>query len=153
MAADRWGELEDKLTGRCMRPEDPEYGRAREVWAARHNERRPALVVYAADVADVQSAVRFARERDLPLVPRSGGHSFAGYSTGDGQIVLDLTGLGGVRVESPGAVLAGAGNRSIDLYEALAPQNLTVAAGGCVSVGLPAWRWEVGSATSRGSTG
>lgn len=92
------GELEAALTGEVVRPGDPAYDEARAIWNASH-DCRPALVVRCAGTADVIRAVEFARSQDLPVAVRGGGHSIAGFSTCDGGIVIDLSGMKGVRVD------------------------------------------------------
>ncbi|HEY7706487.1 MAG TPA: FAD-binding oxidoreductase [Gaiellaceae bacterium] len=62
-------------------------------------DRYPALVVRPNDAADVAAAVRFARDQDLVVAVRSGGHSIPGFSTCDGGIVVDLSRMRGARVE------------------------------------------------------
>jgi FAD/FMN-containing dehydrogenase len=80
---------QDVFQGSVIRPEHSEYEEARAVYNAVH-DRRPALIVQAAGVDDVRAAVRLARDHDLPLAVRGGGHSVAGFSTCDDGIVLDL---------------------------------------------------------------
>src|SRR2546427_9856973 len=53
-------------------------------------ERHPELIVRPLDVADVVTAVRFAREAGLPVAVRGGGHGVAGHCVGDGSLVVDL---------------------------------------------------------------
>ena len=80
-------------------PEDPRYEEARRIWNG-NVDRRPALIVRCRGVADVRAAVNFAREQNLLVSVRGGGHSAAGYSTNDGGIVIDLSGMKGVRVDA-----------------------------------------------------
>ena len=84
-------DLARTLRGRVVVPGDHGYRAARLVWNARYDAARPSAVVEAADAADVRRVVEFARERELRLVARGGGHSFAGYSTGN-WLVVDLAG-------------------------------------------------------------
>jgi FAD/FMN-containing dehydrogenase len=90
--------LHAAVRGEIVRPGDPGYDEARAVYNARH-DRRPALIVRAAGVADAIAAVNHARERGLPLAVRGGGHSIAGFSTCDGGLVLDLGPMRGIRVD------------------------------------------------------
>ena len=71
-------------------PEDPGYDDARQIW--NHViDRHPALIVRCSGVADVISAVGFARSEGLPVAVRGGAHSVAGFSTCDGGSVVDLS--------------------------------------------------------------
>ncbi|QLG47820.1 FAD-binding oxidoreductase [Natrinema halophilum] len=83
--------------GDVVSPSDEEYDAARAIWNGMI-ERFPALVARCAGVADVVAAVTFAREHDLPLAVRGGGHNVAGTAVCDGGIVVDLTEMNGVRV-------------------------------------------------------
>ena len=97
-------ELGAKLRGPLIRREDAGYEEARKVYNAMH-DRRPALIVQAAGVADVMAAVRFAGERDLLLAVRGGGHSVPGFGTADDAVVIDLSRMRSVDVD-PGAMTA-----------------------------------------------
>ncbi|HEX5936492.1 MAG TPA: FAD-binding oxidoreductase [Actinomycetota bacterium] len=88
----------DAFSGEVVLPEDAGYDRARAVWNGMI-DRSPALVARCADVDDVRRTVRLARDQDLPLAVRCGGHSLAGFSTCDDGIVLDLSPLRDVRVD------------------------------------------------------
>jgi hypothetical protein len=90
--------LESRLLGSVVRSTDEEYDSARRVQNLFY-DRFPALVVRAADAADVIRAVEFARDYDLKLAVRSGGHSVAGFGTVDGGLVLDLSGMKAVSVD------------------------------------------------------
>jgi hypothetical protein len=89
----------DRFTGQIVRPDDPEYEQARIVWNAMA-DKRPALIARCAGVDDVVTAVRFAREQDLVVAVRGGGHSVAGFSTCDGGIVIDLSRMRGVTIDA-----------------------------------------------------
>ena len=89
--------LETSVRGQVIRPNDRRYDEHRRVWNG-SIDRRPALIVRCAGVADVSAAVRFAREHDLLAAVRGGGHSFPGLSTCDGGIVIDLGAMNGIEL-------------------------------------------------------
>jgi hypothetical protein len=97
------------LRGALLRPGGAGYDDARHI----HNamiDRRPALIVRCAGVADVLTAVRFAREHELLLSVRGGGHGMPGFAVCEGGLMLDLSGLTGVQVDPDRrTVCAGAG--------------------------------------------
>jgi hypothetical protein len=84
--------------GELIRPEDPTYDEHRKVWNG-SIDRFPALIARCAGVADVISAVRFARRTGLETAVRGGGHSFPGLSVCDGGVVVDLGPMKGIRVD------------------------------------------------------
>jgi len=90
--------------GIVMRPEDAAYEQARRVFNARF-DRHPGLIVRPVDANDVAAAVQFARSEDLLTAVRSGGHSYAGYSTCDGGLVIDLSQMKGLQVDRESAVV------------------------------------------------
>lgn len=92
------GRLRDTFRGQLILPSDPQYHSARIVWNA-IADRRPAIVARCTRVEDVVAAVRFAHDHDLVVAVRGGGHSVAGFSTCDGGMVIDLSGLRAVQVD------------------------------------------------------
>jgi FAD/FMN-containing dehydrogenase len=96
--------LRERFRGQVVLPGDQEYDQARAVWNATADA-YPAAVARCAQVEDVVAAVRLAREHDLLVAVRGGGHSYPGFSTCDGGLVVDLSPLAGVRVD-PGRRVA-----------------------------------------------
>src|SRR5258706_1472697 len=86
------------LSGQLIPPGDPEYESARKLWNGMI-DRYPALIVRCANRVDVANAVGFARECDLPVAVRGGGHNSAGNAICDGGLVIDLSRMKGVQVD------------------------------------------------------
>jgi FAD/FMN-containing dehydrogenase len=91
-------DLKASLRGPLLLAGDPGYEESRRV-LNRSIDKRPALVVQPTGVADVRNAVTFARERELLVAVKCGGHSFGGKSTCDGGMQIDLARLRGVRID------------------------------------------------------
>jgi len=91
-------ELSAGLRGDLVGRDDPDYDEARKIWNG-SIDRRPGLIARCAGVADVISAVKFARTFGLPTAVRSGGHSFPGLSIANDAFVIDLGLMKGVRVD------------------------------------------------------
>jgi FAD/FMN-containing dehydrogenase len=94
-------QLREQVRGEVIAPDDDGYEQARRVYNAMI-DRRPAVVVRCANAGDVVATVNFAREHQLDLAVRGGEHSVPGFGTCDGGVVVDLSGMRGVRVD-PGA--------------------------------------------------
>lgn len=90
--------LRQQVRGAVLLPDDAGYDEARALWNAMH-DKRPAVIVRATGVADVIAAVRFARENDLLLAIKGGGHSLPGFSCCDDGLMLDLSLMKGIRVD------------------------------------------------------
>jgi FAD/FMN-containing dehydrogenase len=90
--------VQDGFRGELLRPADPGYEDARRVWNGSIS-RFPALIARCAGVADVITAVRFARDTGLLVAVRGGGHSFPGLSVCDGGLLIDLSPMKGIRVD------------------------------------------------------
>jgi FAD/FMN-containing dehydrogenase len=91
-------ELRESILGEVITPADPRYDETRAVWNAMI-DKRPALIIRCAGVADVIAAAQFARSQELEIAVRGGGHSLPGFSTTDGGIVIDLSAMKGIRVD------------------------------------------------------
>ncbi len=91
-------ELSAAVRGEIIQAADPGYDEARKVFNAMI-DRRPRLIVRAADTADVIAAVNFAREEGMLVSVRGGGHNVAGFGTNDGGLVIDLSRMRAIRVD------------------------------------------------------
>jgi hypothetical protein len=90
--------LQASVRGQVLRPGEEGFDAARHVWNGMI-DRTPALIVRCAGAADVITSIAFARDHNLPLAVRGGGHSAAGNGVCDGGLVLDLSGMKGIRVD------------------------------------------------------
>ena len=90
--------LRASIRGEVLRSGDVAYDVARSVWNAMI-DRRPAVIVRALDAADVAAAVTFARDSELPISVRGGGHNVAGHAVGDGAVMIDLSAMRAVSVD------------------------------------------------------
>jgi len=87
------------ISGRVIRPDDPEYDKARTAFYGGF-DRRPAAIVRVANANDVSRVISFARESGTEFVVRSGGHGVAGYGQPDGGIVLDLKDMRSLEIDA-----------------------------------------------------
>jgi FAD/FMN-containing dehydrogenase len=113
MTTARIDSLRSSVRGVVLQPGDATYDTARKVYNAMI-DKRPALIVRCVDAADVIAAVNHAREEGMLVAIRGGGHNGGGLGTCEGGLVIDLSGMKGVRVDpvartarvAPGSVWA-----------------------------------------------
>ena len=118
-----------QLRGELIRPSDSNYNETRKVYNGMI-DKRPGLFVMCVDVADVMAAVNFGRDNNLLVAIRGGGHNGGGLGLCDGGIVIDLSGLKFVRVDtSDNTVRVGGGNLWGEVDHATHPFGLAVPAG------------------------
>jgi FAD/FMN-containing dehydrogenase len=130
-------DLADAVRGRVITAGSAAYAGAKEIYNEAYDADRPLAVVRPVDEADVRATVLWAARRDAVVRPRGGGHSYAGYSTGDGAVVLDLRDLDAIAFDrSSGVASIGPGAQLAAVYAGLASRGVTVPAGSCPSVGL-----------------
>ena len=87
-----------RLRGELLRPRDDHYDAARKIWNMMI-DKRPALIARCVGAADVIQCVNLAREHDLLVSVRGGGHNIAGHAVCDGGLMIDLSGMKAVRVD------------------------------------------------------
>ena len=128
-------ELQAGLRGQIVGRDDPAYEEQRKIWNG-SIDRRPALIARCAGVADVMSAVKFARKNGLPVAVRSGGHSFPGLSVADDAFLIDLSLMKGVRVDPQertarvqAGVLLGELDRETQAFGLAAPSGIVTHTG------------------------
>ncbi|HET7898400.1 MAG TPA: FAD-dependent oxidoreductase [Flavisolibacter sp.] len=91
-------DLRQQMTGRLFTPSDEGYEEARKVWNGM-TDRKPALIVQCQSVNDVRMAVKTARQYNLPVAVRGGGHNAAGNGVCDDGIVIDFSQMRKVQVD------------------------------------------------------
>jgi FAD/FMN-containing dehydrogenase len=129
-------QLARDITGSIISPGDPDYDEARTVFSAAI-DRRPALIIRAADSADVARVVALARETGAELAVRCGGHSFAGHGVSEGGIVLDLAALDDLEIDVEARTAwAGAGITTGAYTAAAREHGLATGFGDTGSVGV-----------------
>jgi FAD/FMN-containing dehydrogenase len=129
-----WRDLTAALEGEVVLPGSPRYDEVRRPQIPRFHDVRPQAVVLCRTPEDVVEAIAFARSAGIGVAVRSGGHDFAGRSSGPGM-VLDLTPMHSLEV-SDGLATMGPGFRLGDLYGALAQHEVTIPAGCGATVGI-----------------
>lgn len=129
-------ELRSGMRGRVVSRGDHDYFQTRQIWngAIQH---QPMLIAVCETSSDVQAAVRSAREHELPLSVRGGGHDWAGRALRHNGLVIDLSHMRRVDVD-PVALVATiqGGATAVDVISAAAPHGLVAATGNCGSVGM-----------------
>lgn len=124
------------LTGTVVTPLSPQYDEARQEWN-RAIQKFPAVIVYCHNEKDVQNAVLWARQRDICLRIRSGGHHYEGYSTGNQVLVIDLSEMSTIQLnEQAKCVTVQGGVNNSQMYRFLGSRGYPFPGGNCPTVGL-----------------
>jgi FAD/FMN-containing dehydrogenase len=130
-----WAALARDLDGPLIRPGDASWPTAHRLYNTRFDGLKPAAVAYVAHTDDIRTVLAYARAHRTKVAIRNGGHSYGGWSSGDGRLILDVSKLSKVR-SSGGTAVVGAGAKLIDVYRALTAKGVTIPAGSCPSVGV-----------------
>ncbi|HEX9034535.1 MAG TPA: FAD-dependent oxidoreductase, partial [Streptosporangiaceae bacterium] len=131
-----WAALRRTLsTHELSLPGERSYRRARELFDPRFDALHPAGIAYCGKPADVSACLSFAVRFRLPVRARSAGHSYAGWSSVTGGLIIDVSRMRHFSVGT-GAVTVGAGTDLISFYSQLAAHGLAVPGGSCPTVGL-----------------
>ena len=145
--------LRGQLRGEILDPSHPSYDATRVVWNGMI-DRKPAVIARCRNAGDVAAAVCFARDHNLPLAIRSGGHNVAGYAVCDGGVMIDLSLMNGVRVtpDLATAVVEG-GATWADVDAATTPFNVATPGGLISATGVAGLTLSGGIGWLRGSHG
>ncbi|MGW1889800.1 FAD-binding oxidoreductase [Streptomyces sp. NPDC002004] len=134
-SAANWKALAKDLDGILVRPGDGAWPTAHQLYNTRFDNLKPAGVAYVAHADDIRTTLSYARAHHIPVAIRNGGHSYAGWSSGDNRLIIDVSKLSKIRA-SAGEAVVGAGSKLIDVYRALAAKGVTIPAGSCPTVGV-----------------
>src|SRR3989454_2035815 len=126
-------EFANELHGEIVRPQDEGYDDARKIWNAM-SDRRPALIVRCRDAEDVTRSIAFARDHEIPLAVRGGGHNVSGNALCDDGLVIDLSPLKEVRIDTERRTAVVGGGVTLGEFDKAAPAAGLAATGG----GVPA---------------
>jgi FAD/FMN-containing dehydrogenase len=129
-----WTALGHDLKGPLIRPGDRSYPVDSYLFDPRFDGIHPAGIAYVDNAHDVGTCLAFVRKFGLKFAARSGGHSYAGYSSSTG-LIIDVENLKGVQVSGTTANV-GAGTRLVDFYGGLAAHGRAVPGGSCPTVGI-----------------
>ncbi|MFE9612840.1 FAD-binding oxidoreductase [Streptomyces sp. NPDC006012] len=130
-----WTAFARDLDGPLIRPGDASWNTARLLYNTRYDALKPAAVAYVSHADDIRTSLAYARARGLKVAIRNGGHSYAGWSSGNGRLIIDVSELNRIRV-SGGQAVVGAGAKLIDVYRGLTAKGVTIPAGSCPTVGV-----------------
>ncbi|MET0700331.1 MAG: FAD-binding oxidoreductase, partial [Mycobacterium sp.] len=125
-----------QLTGRVVRPGDADYPAARRSWNLYYSH-QPMAIVFAQQTQDVVNALAWARQNEVPVRVRSGGHCLEGWSTVDDGLVIDVSELKSVVVDTAaGTATVGAGLKQLEAVTALGEFGFAAPTGTEGTVGL-----------------
>ncbi|MEU6146538.1 FAD-binding oxidoreductase [Streptomyces sp. NPDC047081] len=130
-----WTALAHDLDGTLVRPGDGKWTTAHQLYNTRFDGLKPAAVAYVAHADDIRTTLAYARAHRIQVAIRNGGHSYAGWSSGNGKLILDVSRLNQIRVGG-GQAVVGAGSKLIDVYRGLTAKGVTIPAGSCPTVGV-----------------
>jgi FAD/FMN-containing dehydrogenase len=125
-------ELADSLSGTVLLSGHPAYDNVRKIWNGMH-DKRPALIARCKDSRDISQAVTFARERELLVAVRGGGHSWPGKSVCDGGMMLDLSLMNTVDVDPERRLAHARGGALLNALDTAARKHELITTAGVVS--------------------
>jgi FAD binding domain/Berberine and berberine like len=121
-----------RFRGALLRPDEEGYEEARRVWNGAI-DRRPALIARCAGADDVVEAVRFARETELLVSVRGGGHSIAGHAVCDGGLMVDLSLMKAIAVDPGNRTARAAGGLLWGEFDRATQRASLATTGGVIS--------------------
>ena len=129
--------FEASLLGDIILPGSERYEQARQHWIGITDPRRPGVIVRCAGTADVVRCIDFSRGNELAIAVRAGGHSAAGDSFCDGGMVIDLSGMKAIEIDTPRRVARGDAGLTVGEFDRATERfDLAAVLGECSSVGI-----------------
>jgi FAD/FMN-containing dehydrogenase len=131
-----WDDLARSLNGPLLRKDAADYPKIAAPWNLRFAARLPAGIARCTSPEDVRAALLWAERNDVPFAIRSGGHSYAGFSTTSG-LMIDVSLMNEVGdLDASGRVRLGGGARNANVFASLGPLNRAITHGRCKGVGV-----------------
>lgn len=112
-----WFDFQSRFKGQLIRPEDTEYEEARKVWNGMI-DRHPSVIARCTSVEDVVKSIHFARDHEMRVSIRGGGHNVAGHATNDGGLVIDLAPINHVDIDTDANIVRVGGGATIGQLDA-----------------------------------
>jgi FAD/FMN-containing dehydrogenase len=140
-------ELADAMQGRVILPDDPDYDQARRLWNAMI-DKRPAVIARVKTTNDVVHAVRYARDNELQISIRGGGHNVAGFAVAHEGLVIDFSEMKEIVIDAQARIArAQPGPQLVELVRAAEAHGLGTVVGTVSDTGLSGlalgggWGW------------
>jgi FAD/FMN-containing dehydrogenase len=131
-----WADLASRLTGRLLRPGDAMYPAATVINSTQYMGSPPAGIAVCLTPQDAAACVNWARDTTIPFAVRSGGHSYAGFSTSPG-LIIDVKSMRTVTVnDADGTATVAGGANNADVGAVLGPRGVFFPGGRCPTVGV-----------------
>lgn len=131
-----WRQLASRLQGTLLLPDAGTFAERAAPWALQYAMTLPQGIAQCSSEADVQTCIQWAQENKIPLVARSGGHSYGGYSTTTG-LLIDVSAMTNFAFNpSTGLLTVGAGARNRHIFEGCKDLGRAITHGRCLEVGV-----------------
>ena len=130
-----WRQLARNVDGTLARPGSSTYDTVKLTQNPRYDGARPHAVHSVAGAGDVATAFAFAQDHGVAVAIRSGGHSYPGWSAGDGALVVDVRPLDDISLDGTTATV-GAGASLVQVYDELGTRGRGIPGGSCPTVGI-----------------
>ncbi len=131
-----WRELSRLLSGELLQSDAPDFARIATPWNLRFASTVPAGIARCASPEDVSICLLWAQRNEVPIAIRSGGHSYAGFSTTDG-LMIDVSPMNAVEdLSEEGLLRLGGGTRNANVFAVLRAGNHAITHGRCKGVGV-----------------